>query len=854
MIFEKWIQTGLPVSERSIQAVLELKAEGATVPFMARYRKEKTGNLDEVQIQKIIELKEEWDEVLNRQGYIVSEIEKQGKLTDDLKKQILGTFDKNLLEDLYLPFKQKRKSKATLAKEAGLEPLSQWIWDVAHGTVQPEPGQTLTIWAFTFKNEEKGFKDAEAAIQGATDILIERLSENLALRQFVRETFQKRACIKTTKAEKSKPNSKYQNYFEYEEKVSSLLEPRSSHRYLAIRRGWIEEEISIQFGGSKGDETFDSDLSDRFRQEAAVNEAAKGNSEEAIVSTLEKAARIALKAHVLPSIENEFHKQLKDSADQVGIQVFSENVRKVLLAPPYGPKGVLGVDPGLRTGCKLAVIDGSGKYLTNTVMRLNTDSEKEQAKSFLKAVCESGQIMAIAVGNGTAGRETETFIRQALKENNLSLPVVMVSEAGASVYSASAIAREEFPDLDITVRGAISIARRFQDPLAELVKIDPKSIGVGQYQHDVSQNGLKRALEAVVDSSVNAVGVNLNTGSAYVLAHVSGIGDSLAKSIVEYREKNGLFKTREDLLSVPRFSKKTFEQAAGFLRVFESENPLDRTGVHPEKYSDLEALAKDHGKSIQDWMGAGAKSLLKIPNVKEKLGEFTYQDIVLELEKPGRDPRDTFVPIQFRDDINSLKDVQSGMICPGVVTNVTNFGAFVDIGVHQDGLVHISQLGQKFVTDPNQVVSPGMKVTVRVLEVNVEKSQMSLTMRMDQQADQRANQGHAEKSAGQNKDRSGVTARKKQKNSPTPAAPVEPKKLVVSYQGATATHQASQPQVSSNGPRIQQPSTNTSRPQQNRPQYNDRNQAAAKPKPQVAFNNAFAGLAALKDAMKDAKK
>lgn len=827
MTFETWFSQHAPaIPVKSMLAVLELKAEGATLPFIARYRKEKTGNLDEVQIQKSMDLKEEWDEIINRQGYILGEIEKQGKLTDELKSKISTTFDKNLLEDYYLPYKQKRKSKATLAKEAGLEPLADWIWDVGHGKITPEAGQTLELWAFTFKNEEKSFADAEATIAGATDILIERMSENLALRQFVRDAYLSRGFMKGSKADKAKPNSKYQNYFDYEEKITSLMEPRSSHRYLAIRRGWIEEELSISFGGSKADENFEQDLLNHFHTAAA------SSNETLAKPVLEKAARVSLKAHVVPAIENESHKNLKEVADQMAIQVFSENVRKVLLAAPYGPKGVLGVDPGIRTGCKLAVIDGSGKFIADTVIKLQSESDKTQAKSFLTAVATSGQITAIAVGNGTAGRETETFVRQTLKEANLNLPVVLVSEAGASIYSASTVAREEFPNLDVTVRGAISIARRFQDPLAELVKIDPKSIGVGQYQHDVSQNGLKRALDYVVDSSVNAVGVNVNTGSVHLLSHVSGIGEGLAKAIVEYREKNGLFKSREDLNSVPRFSKKTFELSAGFLRIPESANPLDHSGVHPEKYADLEAIAKSQGKAITDFIGSGAKQLLKLPEAKEKLGEFTLKDIVTELEKPGRDPRDTFVPVQFREDLSELKDVQPGMICPGVVTNVTNFGAFVDIGVHQDGLVHISQLGNKFVTDPNQVVSPGDRVTVKVLEVNLEKTQMALTMRFD---DKTKGNGGAR---------------------PQAQAPVA-KNLVVSYEG---DHKRPEPTQKTFSPRpasrpAERYSEQRHHPRPNSGQQDSRprpgtNANRAPIKPQEAFNNAFAGLAGLKGALK----
>lgn len=826
MIFETWLSkfdSTIPVP--SMHAVLALKAEGATLPFIARYRKEQTGNMDEVQIQKIIDLKEEWDEIINRQKYILGEIDRQGKLTDELKTKLATTYDKNLLEDLYLPFKQKRKSKATLAKEAGLEPLSQWIWDVGHKMLTPEAGQTLEIWAFTFKNEEKGFKDAETAIAGATDILIERMSEDLANRQYVRDRYSQQGFLKTIKADKAKPNSKYQNYFEYEEKITSLFDPRSSHRYLAIRRGWIEEEISISFGGSKANPEFEVNLLNHFYQVAAADQ------DSMVKLILEKAGRISLKAHIVPSIENEFHKQLKEIADQMAIQVFSENVRKVLLAAPYGPKPVLGVDPGIRTGCKLAVIDGSGKFLAETVLKLQSVHEKEQAKTFITAIASSGQISSIVVGNGTAGRETETFIRNTLKEKNVSLPVVMVSEAGASVYSASPAAREEFPTLDVTVRGAISIARRFQDPLAELVKIDPKSIGVGQYQHDVSQTSLKRALDYVVDSCVNAVGVNVNTGSVHLLSHVSGIGESLAKSIVEYRELHGIFKSREDLNSVPRFSKKTYELAAGFLRIPESTNPLDNTGVHPEKYAALELLAKTHGKSIQDFIGPGAKQILKFPEAKEQLGEFTAKDIVSELEKPGRDPRDVFVPVTFREDLNELKDVQAGMVCPGVVTNVTNFGAFVDIGVHQDGLVHISQLGNKFVTDPAQVVSPGDKVTVKVLEVNLEKSQMALTMRFDDKNQQQA-------------------------RTRTAQAPAAPKTLVVSYEGDNR-RPPMQPRTA--GPKFTPRDPNDQRDRPNpghhsrpepRPDHRPSGPARAPIKPQVAFNNAFAGLAALKDTLK----
>ncbi len=829
MNFLQYCQTqSLNVPEKSLNAVLELKAEGCTIPFIARYRKEKTGNLDEVQIQKSIELKEEWDEILNRQTFILGEIEKQGKLTDDLKKQVSGCFDKNILEDLYLPFKQKRKSKASLAREAGLEPLAEWIWEVGHGLKQPEPGQTLDLWAFTFKNEEKGFNDSAATIQGATDLLIERLSENLDLRQFVRNEFWERGFLRTVKNDKSKENSKYSNYFKFQESVKSLKEGKNSHRYLAIRRGWIEEEISISFGGSFDDEGFSDRLSQHFQNFAGVNTATIPE----IKTLLDKASQVSLKAHVLPSIENEVHKSLKESADLIAIEVFCDNVKKLLLAAPYGPKGVLGVDPGIRTGCKVAVVDAAGKFLADTVLKLQSEDEKTQAKAFLTAVAQSGQITAIAVGNGTAGRETESFIRAVLKEAGVNnIPVVLVSESGASIYSASPVAREEFPNLDLTVRGAISIARRLQDPLAELVKVDPKSIGVGQYQHDVSQPALKRALDTVVDSCVNSVGVNLNTSSSHLLAHISGIGEALAKSVVEFREQFGLFKTREDILKVPRFSKKAFEQAAGFIRVPESTNLLEHTSVHPERYADLEAIAKAHSKEIKDLIGKeGAKWLAKLPEAKEKLGEFTLRDIVKELEKPGRDPREEFQPVSFRDDLFALKDVQAGMICPGIVTNVTNFGAFVDIGVHQDGLVHISQIGKKFITDPKEVLSPGDRVTVRVLEINLEKSQMSLTMRMEEKVER------------------------------TPKAPKESQKTLVVQYGETPKPAASdrapiafakKSEVSSGPSRTEKfaerASKAVARPNTSRSEGHTPIKSV---KPQVAFNNPFAALAGLKDSAK----
>jgi protein Tex len=733
MTFEDWFRSLHPaIPVNSALAVLRLTEEGATVPFIARYRKEQTGNLDEVAIQAAIDAKEKWDETLKRQAFIVEEIERQGKLTDELKNKILATFNLDSLEDLYLPFKQKRKTKATLAKEAGLEPFAEWIWNVGHAQAAPEPGQTLEAFALAFLNPEMKISDPAAAISGAQDILTERLAETQELREHTRRTTFERGHVKTGKAEKAKPHSKYERYFDYSEPVQSLLKPENSHRYLAMRRGWMEEELALNFGGAPADEAYEERLLGAFERAAC---SAPDTTPQPIRDLLHKSARTALKAYVLPSIETEVHRALKDVADEAAIKVFAENVRKLLLAAPYGSKAVLGVDPGIRTGCKLAVVDDSGKYVASTVMRLQTKSEQEQAKKLLGEVVKNGQIRAVAVGNGTAGRETEAFVREALKELGLNVPVVMVNESGASVYSASEAAREEFPDLDVTVRGAISIARRLQDPLAELVKIDPKSIGVGQYQHDVSQPALKKSLDLVVDVCVNSVGVNLNTASYHLLAHVSGIGPAMAKKIVEHRGTNGLFHSRQQLLDIPRFSKKTFEQAAGFLRIPHAAHPLDNTGVHPERYPALEALAARLGKDVKDLTGAGVQLVKQSAELKAEVGEFTFADIVAELEKPGRDPREEFSAFAFREDIHEVKDLTPGMVCPGIVTNVTNFGAFVDIGVHQDGLVHISQLSDRFVKDPRDVVSPGDRVTVRVLEVNLEKNQVALTMKSGQQAE-----------------------------------------------------------------------------------------------------------------------
>lgn len=711
------------VPAHSIQAVLDLAGEGATVPFIARYRKERTGNLDEVAIRNIIEANEEWVELGKRKIFVLGEIEKQGKLTDELKKKIETCFESNVLEDLYLPYKQKRKTKAQIARENGLEPLAQAIAELgrrAGGDFDQE------AMAKAYLNEK--ITDTAAALQGANDILVEGLSENAELRAFVREATLGSGGLISKKGPKAEALSKYEKYFEYAEPMSSLLQPEASHRYMAMRRGWLEEELTLSIGGRPdpegGDSGFEAHLLERFEQAICPEKKSAAHG------FLAKVARLALRASVLPSISSEMHKMLKDSSDLESIRVFSENVRRVLLASPLGPRPVIAIDPGIRTGCKVVSIDAAGKYELSGLLHLQSEREKEEASASLLALLKARPLAAIAIGNGTAGRETEVFVRALLKKESLTqVPVIVVNETGASVYSASDVAREEFPDLDVTVRGAISIGRRLQDPLAELVKVDPKSLGVGQYQHDINAVQLKKSLEGVVDSCVNAVGVDLNTASPYLLARVSGIGPSLAKAVVERRQSKGLFKSKAELRELPRFSDKIFEQAAGFLRIRDGQHPFENTGVHPERYASIESAAQRLGKELKELMGEGAKLLEKDSALKKELGDFTFNDIVQELAKPGRDPREAFEVFEFREDVSKIEDLQVGMQLPGIVTNVTNFGAFVDVGVHQDGLVHISQLADRFVKNPAEFVQPGQKVHVRVTELDVAKKRISLSMR-----------------------------------------------------------------------------------------------------------------------------
>ncbi len=709
------------VSSKSAAAVLELSAEGGTVPFIARYRKEKTGNLDEVQIRQVIEANETYQEVVKRKSFLVEEIGGQGNLTDEIKKRIEKSWDLNELEEIYRPFKKKKKTKATIARDAGLDPLAAWVWDLGHGLIKDDGSieMTMEVKAKNFLNVAAGIVSYDLALKGVQDILVEKISNEADLRVKVRNNYAEKGQVISKRTKNFKPHSKYEMYQEFKEPVKSLLDPKASHRYLAMRRGWEEEELSVEIAAEEP-------LLLKLFEDFATNQ-----PDSAVGTFLKTCAKQALTVYVVPSVVNEIHKTLKDKADQDAIRVFAENVRRVLLGSPFGPKVVLGVDPGLKTGCKIALVDKGGNFITHTVMQILGDGAEAKAKPLFDETTKNIKIQAIAVGNGTAGRQTEIFIRKILKDLGKEIPVVMVNESGASVYSASDIARQEFPELDLTVKGAISIARRLQDPLSELVKVDPKSIGVGQYQHDVNQSHLKKGLEGVVESCVNNVGVDLNTASEALLAYVSGIGPAMAKNIIGYR-KDHLFEDRSELLKVPKFTAKAYEQAAGFLRILNGKILLDKTGIHPERYAAVRDMAHELGVGIAELVGEGAKKMMVLkPKWASIIGDYTFDDIIRELEKPGRDPRDPFKIFQFRDDIFEVKDLKQDMICPGIVTNVTNFGAFVDIGVHQDGLVHISELSQKFVDDPRKVVNPGDQVTVRVMGVDLNRNQISLSMKME---------------------------------------------------------------------------------------------------------------------------
>ena len=845
--FDPWFQSRhADVPAAGAHAVLALAENGATLPFIVRYRKEQTGNLDEVAVRAVLDAKELFDRILSRQTIILDSIQRHATLTPELRERILSTFDLDLLEDLYHPYRQQKKNRAREAREAGLEPLADWIWNCGHGTETPQEGQTLELWAFTFRNEEKGITEAKGAIEGARDLLVERLAGEPELRALVRSTYFDQGFVRSTKTDKAKPHSKFEPYFAFQEKIASLREAASSHRYLALRRGQSEGELQLTVGGPAEDALFDA------RLQAAFETAACSVPESPGAEILRHAGRIAFKNHVRTSIENEVHRVLKDAADATAAQVFAENARRLLLEPPFGPKPVLGVDPGIRTGCKLAAIDATGAFKASEVVHLQTDEQKAAARECVARLVREAGVQAISIGNGTGGREAEIFTRQALRDAGLDAPVVLVSEAGASVYSTSDVARAEFPELDPTVRGAISIARRLQDPLAELVKTDPRSIGVGQYQHDVSHAVLHKALDAVVEGAVNSVGVNLNTASPHLLARVAGIGPSLAQSVVQHREKEGLFRSRRQLLDVKHFGPKAFEQSAGFLRIPDAENPLDNTGVHPERYAALETLAAGMGKQLADLVGAGCELVRESKELEQELGALTFRDVVAELERPGRDPRGGFAPFSFREDLQKLEDLKPGMSCPGIVSNVTNFGAFVDIGVHQDGLVHISQIGRAFVKEPREVVKPGDRVEVRVLKIDLEKKQISLTMRPAAPRPERKPMAKRPQAARPSR-RPGAEAKppiageQPRPEAPAPAPRREHSRPRPEKPAGAGTRPASDRPARPSRPAGERPRPSTERPRdaQRPPSGRPAPERRPEPKRQV-FNNPFAVLAGLK--------
>jgi len=702
----KKLAAELSIAEKQVSATIALLDEGATVPFISRYRKEVTGSLDEVQVTTLRDRIQQLRDLDKRREAILNSLTEMGKLTPELEKAINAAETMVLLEDIYLPYRPKRKTRASIAREKGLQPLADAI--LAQNKFD------VTAEAEKYIDEEKGVKDIAEATGGARDIIAEFISENAEVRTKLRELFLTKGSFKSKVIPgKETEGQKYKDYFDWEEPVKTA----PSHRILALRRAEKEEILYL-------------DLMPPEEEAIAMLDQAfiTGNNDAA------NEVRIAIadgyKRLLKPSMETEVRLLTKKKADEEAIRVFAENARQLLLAAPLGQKRTMAIDPGFRTGCKVVCLDEQGKLLEYTAIFPHTGAgQAKEAEKTVAHLFEKYKVEAIAIGNGTAGRETELFVR---KLNLPGVEVVMVNESGASIYSASDVAREEFPDKDVTVRGSVSIGRRLMDPLAELVKIDPKSIGVGQYQHDVDQNKLQASLDDTVISCVNAVGVELNTASKQILAYVSGLGPQLAQNIVEYRDQNGAFTKRDQLKKVPRLGDKAFEQAAGFLRIHNAENPLDTSAVHPERYDLVAKMAKDKGCSVKELMGDEKlrKSIPLQSYVSEMVGLPTLTDIMAELAKPGRDPREKFEAFSFTDGVNSITDLKTGMKLPGIVTNITNFGAFVDIGVHQDGLVHLSQITNRFIKDPNEVLKVHQQVQVTV--VDVARKRIALSMKVDE--------------------------------------------------------------------------------------------------------------------------
>ena len=729
----------LGLGPSQVLATIQLLEEAATVPFIARYRKEATGSLDEVAVTNIRDRFSQLQELNKRRESILKSLQERELLTDELEEKILAAETLTVLEDIYLPYRPKRRTRATMAKEKGLEPLAEILF-------AQEDGTDPITEAEVFVDPEKGVESAEDALAGARDIIAEWVNEDQEARNKMRSLYAEKGVFRTKVIPgRETEGAKYRDYFEWEEPVATA----PSHRILAMRRG--ENEVFLNLEVAPPEEEALTPLEALFVK--ADNEAAL---------QVKEAVHDAYKRLLSQAMTTEIRLCTKERADKEAIKVFADNLRELLLAPPLGQKKVLAIDPGIRTGCKVVCLDRQGKLLhEETIYPFRSEKERDRAAETVAALCGTYEIEAIAVGNGTAGRETEAMVKD-LRGHSLpdQIPVVMVNESGASIYSASQVARDEFPDLDLTYRGAVSIGRRLVDPLAELVKIDPKSIGVGQYQHDVNQQALKTSLDDVVMSCVNAVGVEVNTASEQLLSYVSGFGPQLAKNTVSYRNENGPFLSRKGLKKVTRLGPKAFEQAAGFMRIRDGENPLDASAVHPESYPIVEAMAKDAGCSVKDLMDdEGLRQQIDLSKyVTDKVGMPTLTDIMDELAKPGRDPRKEFEGFAFADGVETMEDLRPGMRLPGVITNVTAFGAFVDIGVHQDGLVHISQMADHFVKDPHQEVRVQQKVTVTVLEIDLERKRISLSLRGESTPKDKGTKGKASR-----KSKDGKAQRKRKK-------------------------------------------------------------------------------------------
>ena len=719
------IATELNIRPQQVDATIALLDEGATVPFISRYRKEVTGSLDDTQLRQLEERLRYIREMEDRRVAVIKNIEEQGKMTDELKRDLLSADTKTRIEDLYLPYKQKRRTKGQIAIEAGIEPLANTLFE--------NPSLTPESEAEAFIDADKGFADTKAVLDGAKYILMERFAEDANLLASLRN-FLKQEAVVSVRVVKGKETEgeKFADYFEHDEALSKV----PSHRALAILRGRNEGILSFSLvTGDPEDKLAGSPCEAMIAQHVGIK-----NENRAADKWLTEVVKWTWRIKLLTHLETELIGQLRERAEEDAIKVFADNLKDLLLAAPAGPKVTIGLDPGLRTGVKVAVVDATGKVLDHcAIFPTPPQNRIADSEAVLFALIKKHNVALIAIGNGTGSRETDNFVGDLLKKHSLSnVQKVIVNEAGASVYSASELAAKEFPDLDVTIRGAVSIARRLQDPLSELVKIEPKSIGVGQYQHDVNQSHLARSLDAVIEDCVNSVGVDLNTASVPLLTRVSGLNSTLANNIVMFRDENGAFDSRKALLKVARLGGKTFEQAAGFLRIMNGKNPLDASGVHPESYPIVERIAHQFSRDVSSLIGDSI--FLKTVNagqfVDENTGLITVNDIVSELEKPGRDPRPEFKFAEFRDGVDDIKDLKPGMILEGVITNVAAFGAFVDLGVHQDGLVHISALSDTFVKDPRDVVKAGDIVKIKVMEVDVSRKRIGLSMRLSDDSTQ----------------------------------------------------------------------------------------------------------------------